>query len=96
MIRRHHLVEIKRVKELGLSTLSPPHQGLLPRITISVRRNHGSSGVSTRVVQHGEIPGSCHTKAQGISSPAPDEALLMCPRNDGELRWSIMSDWTRR
>src|SRR5258707_10492254 len=52
MIRRHHLVEIKRVKELALSTLSPPHHGLLPRITVSVRRNHGSSGVSTRVLQH--------------------------------------------
>jgi len=25
MIRRHYLVEIKRVKELPLSTLSPPH-----------------------------------------------------------------------
>jgi hypothetical protein len=25
MIRRHHLVEIKRVKELALSTLSPSH-----------------------------------------------------------------------
>src|SRR5262245_5558220 len=33
MIRRHYLVEIKRVKELPLSTLSPPHHGPLPRIT---------------------------------------------------------------
>jgi hypothetical protein len=33
MIRRHHLVEIKRVKELPLSTLSPTHHGPLPRIT---------------------------------------------------------------
>src|SRR5262249_39018221 len=33
MIRRHYLVEIKRVKELPLSTLSPPHHGSLPRIT---------------------------------------------------------------
>src|SRR5262245_46872697 len=33
MISRHHLVEIKRVKELPLSTLSPPHHGPLPRIT---------------------------------------------------------------
>jgi hypothetical protein len=33
MIRRHYFVEIKRVKELPLSTLSPPHHGPLPRIT---------------------------------------------------------------
>src|ERR1700747_3599335 len=33
MIRRHYLVEIKRVKELPLSTLLPPHHGPLPRIT---------------------------------------------------------------
>ena len=39
---------------------------------------------------------SCHMKAQGISSPGTHEAILMWPRNDGELRWSIMSDWTYR
>ena len=33
MIRRHHLVEIERVKELTLSALSPPHHRPLPRIT---------------------------------------------------------------
>jgi hypothetical protein len=36
------------------------------------------------------------TKAQGISSPGTHEAILMWSRNDGELRWSIMSDWTCR
>jgi hypothetical protein len=39
---------------------------------------------------------SCHTKARGISSPGTHEAILMGPRNDGELRWNIMSDWTCR
>jgi hypothetical protein len=39
---------------------------------------------------------SCHTKAQEISSPGTHEAMLMWPRNDGELRWNIMSDWTCR
>src|SRR5262249_29671376 len=48
------------------------------------------------LLQHGVIPGSCHTKAQGISSPGTHEATLMWPRNDGELRWNIMSDWTCR
>src|SRR4029077_4025535 len=33
MIRRHHLVEIKRVKELTLSAPSPSHHRPLPRIT---------------------------------------------------------------
>src|SRR5262249_4148366 len=37
---------------------------------------------------------SCHTKAQGISSPGTNEAMLMWPCKDGELRWNIMSDWT--
>src|SRR5262249_38831616 len=53
-ISRHHLVEIKCVKELPLSTLSLPHHGLLPRIAVSVRRNHGSPTVSTRVLQHNQ------------------------------------------
>jgi hypothetical protein len=39
---------------------------------------------------------SCHMKAQGISSPGTYEAMLMWPRNGGELRWSIMLDWTCR
>src|SRR5262249_52413288 len=67
-----------------------------PANHLSIRRNHGSPMVSTRVLQHGVIPGSCHTKAQGISSPGRHEAILMWPRNDGELRWNIMSDWTCR
>jgi hypothetical protein len=48
------------------------------------------------LLQHGVIPGSCHMKAQGISSPGMHEAILMWPRNDGELRWNIMSDWMCR
>src|SRR5215471_7614379 len=47
MIRRHHLVEIKRVKELSLSPFFPSHHGLLPRIIV-IRRNHGTLFVSTR------------------------------------------------
>src|SRR5580692_3543031 len=52
MIGRHYLLEIKRVKELALPTLLPPHHGSLPRFVVSFRRNHGSSPVSTRVLQH--------------------------------------------
>src|SRR5262249_58446254 len=44
-----------------------------------------ASGVSKIVLQHGVIPGSCQTKAQGISSPGSIGASLMWPRNDGEL-----------
>jgi hypothetical protein len=36
MIRRHHPVEIKPVKELALSNLSLPHHGLLPRIAVII------------------------------------------------------------
>src|SRR5262245_8880958 len=48
------------------------------------------------VLQHGVIPGSSQTKAQGISSPGTYEASLMWPRNDGERQWNIMLDWTCR
>src|SRR5262249_61522705 len=63
MISRHYLVEIKHVKEFALSTLSPPHHGSLPRITVSIRRNHGSPIVSTRVLQHNP-PESGHGSAR--------------------------------
>ena len=49
-----------------------------------------------RLLQHGVIPGSSQTKAQGISSPGTYEASLMWPRNDGELRWNVMLDWMCR
>jgi hypothetical protein len=39
---------------------------------------------------------SCHTKAQGISSPGTHEAILMWPRSDGEQQWNAMWDWTYR
>src|SRR5215467_3545676 len=42
-----------------------------------------------RLLQHGVIPGSCHTKAQGISSPGTHEAircgLATMERCDGTL-----------
>src|SRR5512139_3729358 len=52
MIRRHHLVEIKRIKELSFSALPPTHHARLPLKSVSNRRNHGSRAVSTRVLQH--------------------------------------------
>jgi hypothetical protein len=39
---------------------------------------------------------SCHTKAQGISSPGTHEAMLMWPCKDGERQWCTISDWTCR
>src|SRR5271157_1600358 len=52
MSRRHHLVEIERVEELTLSALSPPHHRPLPANRNPGPRNHGSTAVSTRVLQH--------------------------------------------
>ena len=49
-----------------------------------------------QLLQHGVIPGSCQTEAQGISSPGSIEASLMWPRNDGEPQCCTMSDWTCR
>ena len=53
-------------------------------------------GTDKIVFRHGVIPGSSHTKAQGISSPGTYEATPMWPCNDGERQWNIMSDWTCR
>src|ERR1700740_554115 len=52
MIGRHRLVEIERVEELTLSALSPPHHRPLPANRSPDSRNHGSTAVSTRVLQH--------------------------------------------
>src|SRR5262249_15976520 len=71
MISRHHLVEIKCVKELPLSTLSLPHHGLLPRIAVSVRRNHGSPTVSTRVLQHNLPIADLRTAAKSAAIRSP-------------------------
>ena len=52
MIRRHHLVEIKRIKELALTALPPPHHAPLPQMPVSTQRNHRSRVASTGVLQH--------------------------------------------
>src|ERR1700741_4156980 len=52
MIGRHRRVEIERVEELTLSALSPPHHRPLPANRSPDSRNHGSTAVSTRVLQH--------------------------------------------
>ena len=70
--------------------------GFLNQIA-SWRRLNQLSRVPLKIVlQHGVIPGSSQTKAQGISSPGTYEASLMWPRNDGELRWNVMLDWMCR
>src|SRR5262245_53336295 len=79
MISRHHLVEIKCVKELPLSTLSLPHHGLLPRIAVSVRRNHGSPTVSTRVLQHNPPKADKRTIAS-ICPLRADRVITRCSR----------------
>src|ERR1700749_4029373 len=54
MIGRHRLVEIERVEELTLPALSPPHHRPLPANRSPDQRNHGSTAVSTRVLQHNQ------------------------------------------
>ena len=46
MVRRHHLIEIKGIKELTLAFSSTPHHASLPPINHSIERNHGSQIVS--------------------------------------------------
>ena len=58
--------------------------------------NNSTSSLRADFFTHGVIPGSSHTQALGISSPGIDEVHLMGPCNDGEVQWSIMSDWTYR
>jgi hypothetical protein len=47
MIGWDHLVEIKRIEKLDLTTIPPTHHAPLPLTLVSSQRNHGS-----RVVQH--------------------------------------------
>jgi hypothetical protein len=42
MIRRYHLVEIKRIKELPLPNFSPTHHEPLLPMSVSIQRNHRS------------------------------------------------------
>ncbi len=51
-----------------------------------------------RLLQHGVIPGSSHTPAQGISSPGTDKAHLMGPRNyvDRRDRVQLVDEEGRR
>src|ERR1700755_2270318 len=55
MIGRYRLVEIERVEELTLPALSPPHHRPLPANRSPDSRNHGSTAVSTRVLQHNPL-----------------------------------------
>jgi hypothetical protein len=64
MIRRHHLVELKRIKELALSTFPPTHHESLPSISVSIQRNHRSRFASIGVLQHNRgRSGHCATIA---------------------------------
>ena len=64
----------------------PPHQRLCKNLFVPPKR----------LFQHGVIPGSSQTKAQGISSLETYEVILMWPCNNGERQWCTMSDWTCR
>ena len=52
VVRRHNLVEIKRIKELALTALLPSQHAPLPQMPVSTERNHGPRFVSTPVLQH--------------------------------------------
>src|SRR5262249_55033741 len=64
-VRRHHLIEIKGIKELTLSISSTPHHATLPPINHSIERNHGSQIVSMRVLQQNQREGGHH--ANGLA-----------------------------
>jgi len=46
-----------------------------------------------RLLQHGVIPGSSQTKAQGISSPVPDDAVLDVPNKYGKAVVWYSKSW---
>src|SRR5262245_45673894 len=68
MVRRHHLIEIKGIKELTLSISSTPHHATLPPINHSIERNHGSQIVSMRVLQQNQ--GESGHNADCLSLPS--------------------------
>jgi hypothetical protein len=94
-----------RVRMWGTSSPTDKLTGDLGNVIeaaqIGVRRSdritaRKSSPGNFGLLQHGVIPGSCHTKAQGISSPGTHEAISMWPCNDGEQQWNATWDWTCR
>jgi len=50
--------------------------------------------IESGVLTHGIIPDQSHAEAPRISSPGIDEAHLRASQRQGELQWSIMSNWT--
>src|SRR5215813_2841654 len=67
-----------------------------PKASQARREFRSDSAASAGVLTHGVIPGSSHTPAWGISSPAIDKAHLMGPCNHGETQWNTTLDWTYR
>jgi predicted HTH transcriptional regulator len=77
----------------------PDGMAKIIRAALALRNRNGGYlliGFDDKSLQHGVIPGSCHTKAQGISSPGTHEAISMWPCNDGEQQWNATWDWTCR
>src|SRR5262245_5871958 len=76
MIRWHHLVEIKRIKELTLPVLPSTHHKPLPQMSVSKERNHGSRVVSIGVLQHNH-PDSCRWRRKYTVAPHSSNGLSM-------------------
>src|SRR4029079_14402765 len=79
MIGRHRLVEIERVEELTLPALSPPHHRPLPANRSPDQRNHGSTAVSTRVLQHNRSEADMNRPARSTTSVANDPGCSLIP-----------------
>src|SRR3979409_2627099 len=77
MVRWHHLIEIKGIKELTLSISSTPHHASLPSINQSIERNHGLKIVSMGISQQNP-PNSRHFRTRS--------ALRICAKTGRHWR----------
>src|SRR6202008_2154850 len=93
----HYVVEIKRVKELPLSTLLPPHHGPLPRITSQ------SDGITVRPWSQREFCNTFSPKADRrpgrFMSTRPSTTLadlftLLFAANPFSAAWASLWRWS--
>src|SRR6516225_3279962 len=95
MIVRNGLIKTKRIEKLTLVAIEPPHHRSPPQRIALEEQNHCSAGSPTTFATWGNS-GIEPDEGKGISSPEAQRPSSCGLADDGERKWSTMSDWTCR
>src|SRR5664279_8492 len=110
MIRRHHLIQIKGIKELALSVFPSTHHVPSPMMPASTERNHCSSINSIGVLQHNRSNSGHQSvcvilvnaipvlKGAGNEPKTPAIAMICICIWCGQKKWdsyAISASWTK-